>query len=52
VVRYLQGQGVNPALLSAEGYAEYQPVSPNDTDEGKARNRRIEIVLVPVEKTQ
>ena len=52
VVRYLQGQGVDPGLLSAEGYAEYQPVSPNDTDEGKARNRRIEIVLVPVEKTQ
>jgi chemotaxis protein MotB len=49
VVRYLQERGVNPALLSAEGYAEYQPVSPNDTDEGKARNRRIEIVLVPLE---
>ena len=52
VVRYLQEQGVNPGILGAEGYAEFQPVAPNDTDEGKAKNRRIEIVLVPVEKNQ
>ncbi|MEK6745125.1 MAG: OmpA family protein [Nitrospirota bacterium] len=49
VVRYLQGRGVNPGVLSAEGYAEFRPVSPNDTDEGKAANRRIEIVLIPQE---
>jgi len=49
VVRYLQGRGVNPGVLSAEGYAEFHPVSPNDTEEGKAANRRIEIVLVPLE---
>lgn len=47
VVRYLQGRGVTPESLSAQGYAEYQPVAPNDTDENKAQNRRIEIVLVP-----
>jgi len=49
VVRYLQGRGVSPAFLSAEGYADYRPVSPNDTDEGKAKNRRIEIVLIPLD---
>lgn len=49
VVRYLQERGVSPSLLGAEGYAEYQPVSLNDTDEGKAKNRRIEIVLVPLD---
>lgn len=49
VVRYLQGRGVNPGVLSAEGYAEFRPVSPNDTDEGKSANRRIEIVLIPQE---
>lgn len=49
VVRYLQGRGVNPGVLSAEGYAEYRPVSPNDTDEGKSANRRIEIVLLPLD---
>ncbi len=47
VVRYLQDQGVDPALLSAEGYAEYRPVASNDTEEGRAKNRRIEIVLIP-----
>jgi len=48
VVRYLQETGgINPTLLSATGYGEYQPVAPNDTDEGKHKNRRIEIVLLP-----
>jgi len=48
VVRYLQeAGGINPGILSATGYGEYQPVAPNDTDEGKHANRRIEIVLLP-----
>jgi len=51
VVRYLQETGgVDPQLLSATGYAEYMPVAPNDTDEGKHKNRRIEIVLLPLLK--
>ena len=49
VVRYLQeAGGLDPTVLSATGYSEYQPVAPNDTDEGKAKNRRIEIVLLPL----
>lgn len=52
VVRYLQGRGVNPSVLSAEGYAEFRPVASNETDEGKSSNRRIEIVLIPLDKTQ
>jgi chemotaxis protein MotB len=49
VVRYLQEQGgLDPKLLSATGYSEYQPVAPNDTDDGKHKNRRIEIVLLPL----
>lgn len=49
VVRYLQETGgIDPKVLSATGYSEYQPVAPNDTAEGKARNRRIEIVLLPL----
>lgn len=47
VVRYLQERGVPPTVLSAQGYAEFQPVAQNDTEENKAQNRRIEIVLVP-----
>jgi chemotaxis protein MotB len=49
VVRYLQGRGVSPTVLSAEGYADYRPVSPNDSEEGRAKNRRIEIVLIPLD---
>ncbi|HEX8960328.1 MAG TPA: OmpA family protein [Geobacteraceae bacterium] len=47
VTRYLQDQGIDPTLLSACAYGEYKPVAPNDTEEGKAKNRRIEIILVP-----
>jgi outer membrane protein OmpA-like peptidoglycan-associated protein len=44
-VAYFQSQGVNPNLLSAKGFGEANPVAPNDTPEGRARNRRIAIVL-------
>jgi chemotaxis protein MotB len=48
VVRYLIDQGnVDRQHLSAVGYADTQPVAPNDTDEGRSANRRIEIVLYP-----
>jgi chemotaxis protein MotB len=47
VARYLQRLGVDPNLLSAAAYGEYRPVSENETPEGRAKNRRIEIVLVP-----
>ncbi len=49
VTRYLQDQGIDPAHLSAAAYGEYKPVAANDTPEGKAKNRRIEIILVPKE---
>jgi len=45
VVRILQDQGVEPTLLGAAGYASYQPVAPNDSADGRAQNRRIEISL-------
>jgi chemotaxis protein MotB len=45
VVRILQGDGVDPGLLAAAGYAQYQPIAPNDTPTGRAQNRRIEISL-------
>ena len=50
VARYLQEKiGIDPGLLSAAGYGEYQPVASNESEEGRAKNRRIEIVLVPME---
>lgn len=47
VTRYLIAQGVSPAKLSAAGYGEFDPVSDNDSGQGRAKNRRIEITLVP-----
>ena len=48
VARYLQDNaGVDPKRLVAAGFSEFRPVASNDTPEGRAENRRIEIVLVP-----
>jgi chemotaxis protein MotB len=49
VARFLQDQGIDPANLAAVAYGEWKPVATNDTAEGKAKNRRIEIILVPKE---
>ena len=48
VVQYLQNDcGINPARLSAAGRGEYNPLTDNDTEVGKARNRRTEIIITP-----
>jgi chemotaxis protein MotB len=47
VVNFMIGAGMEPKRLSAAGYADTSPVAPNDTPENKAKNRRIEITLVP-----
>lgn len=48
VVQVLQNDfGINPARLSAAGRGEYNPVTDNDTDLGKQRNRRTEIIITP-----
>lgn len=47
VTRYLQQQGVDPAVLASVAYAEFKPVADNGSEEGRAKNRRIEIILVP-----
>ncbi len=52
VARYLQDKGIDPTILSAAGYSEYRPIAPNDDEEGRAKNRRIEISLVPKAKEE
>jgi len=47
VVEFLIAKGMPAENLSAAGYADTQPVAGNLTEEGKAQNRRIEIVLQP-----
>lgn len=47
VVKYLIDAGVPADRLSAAGYGQFDPVAKNDSPEGRAKNRRIEIVLQP-----
>lgn len=47
VLRYLsEERSVDPTRLSAKGYGEYHPIVPNDSESNKAKNRRVNIVLV------
>ena len=45
VVVYLVSKGVKPSLLSAQCFGETHPVASNDTPDGKAKNRRVDITL-------
>ena len=48
VVQYLQDHfGVNPKRLTAGGRGEYNPIATNDTELGKQRNRRTQIIITP-----
>jgi chemotaxis protein MotB len=47
VVRTIAGRyGIKPNRISASGYADQRPIKPNSTEAGRARNRRVEIVLI------
>lgn len=45
VANYLRARGIDPNILSAKGRAETHPVASNEIPSGRARNRRIEIVV-------
>ncbi|MCQ4348984.1 OmpA family protein [Pseudomonas stutzeri] len=45
VVDYLVARGIPAARLSAHGYGESRPVADNDSDAGRAQNRRVELVV-------
>jgi chemotaxis protein MotB len=45
VTQYMISQGVNPALVSARGFGEANPVASNDTPGGRAQNRRVELTV-------
>lgn len=46
VVDYLISQGIDGSRLTAHGYGETKPIDTNDTDEGRANNRRVEFTVV------
>jgi chemotaxis protein MotB len=47
VLHYLGEKGVEESRLAATGYGEYKPVATNDSREGRQKNRRVEIVILP-----
>lgn len=46
VLRFLVAKGVPKNMLSAQGYGDSRPVASNDTAPGRAKNRRVEIVIM------
>jgi chemotaxis protein MotB len=49
VVRMLRTRGVGPEVLSAAGYSMYRPLADNATPEGRRQNRRVEVILIPMD---
>jgi flagellar motor protein MotB len=49
VSRVLTAAGVPAARVVAAGFGEHHPRAPNDSDQGRAKNRRIEVLLVPIQ---
>lgn len=47
VAAYLQGQGISSARIQTAGFGPRYPIAGNDTEEGRALNRRVELTLVP-----
>ena len=47
--KFLMDLGVNKKVLSAHGYAANQPVASNDTDEGRSKNRRVEMRFIEID---
>jgi chemotaxis protein MotB len=47
----LENEQLDPRMFSAKGFGEFQPIASNDTEEGKAKNRRVEVLILPNGKT-
>ena len=48
VADYLSSHGVQSARIGTRGYGKTQPIASNDTDAGRAANRRVEVKIVPI----
>lgn len=46
VIEYMVQRGVKPSRITAFGYGEFRPAAPNDTEEGRLKNRRIEMIIM------
>lgn len=52
VMKMLAAEKIPMTRMGVMGYGEYRPIADNSSDEGKARNRRVEIYLVPAQSVQ
>jgi chemotaxis protein MotB len=52
IVRYFIAKGINPERLKASGYADTKPIATNATPEGRAQNRRVEIVILNIKGSE
>lgn len=46
VAAYLKSKGIDGSRLDAAGFGEMRPIAPNDSEEGRAQNRRVEFIIV------
>ncbi len=51
MANYLVGQGITQQRLMTIGAGESRPVASNDTEAGRAQNRRVEMTIVPITKS-
>ncbi|MEZ5288943.1 MAG: OmpA family protein [Vicinamibacterales bacterium] len=49
-MRFMVGAGIEPVRVGVAGYADLRPLQPNDSDEHRARNRRVEFVFLRAER--
>ena len=52
VAGYLQTQGITSSRLRSQGFGETMPVADNSSEDGRARNRRVEIKIVPISEDE
>jgi outer membrane protein OmpA-like peptidoglycan-associated protein len=52
VASYLSTRGVQSARIGTRGFGETQPIASNETEDGRAENRRVEIKIVPISQDE
>jgi outer membrane protein OmpA-like peptidoglycan-associated protein len=52
VANYLAARGVSQARIRSQGFGETMPVADNASEEGRSKNRRVEIKIVPISEEE